>query len=111
MLRADALLVLQASNCNEQIPAKLYEYLRAQRPLLAFTDPAGDTAQAVANAGVKRTARLDDADEIAGLLRDFVADPDVRKSLTPVAAAIMAASRKGRAEALAELLNEAALAR
>ena len=28
MQRADALLVLQAGNCNEQIPAKLYEYLR-----------------------------------------------------------------------------------
>jgi len=29
MLRADGLLVLQASNCNDQIPAKAYEYLRS----------------------------------------------------------------------------------
>jgi hypothetical protein len=32
MVRADALLVLQAANCSEQIPTKLYEYLRARRP-------------------------------------------------------------------------------
>ena len=38
--RADALLVLQASNCNEQIPAKLYEYLRTGRPILC-TDRSG----------------------------------------------------------------------
>src|SRR5690606_1324512 len=45
MLAVDGLLLLQAANCNNQIPAKLYEYLRAQRPILALTDPAGDTAQ------------------------------------------------------------------
>ena len=39
MLTVDGLLVLQASNCNDQIPAKAYEYLRAGRPLLALTDP------------------------------------------------------------------------
>ncbi|NLD56223.1 MAG: glycosyltransferase family 4 protein, partial [Burkholderiaceae bacterium] len=33
MLSADGLLVLQANNCNEQIPAKLYEYLRAGKPI------------------------------------------------------------------------------
>ena len=41
MMEADGLLVLQASNCNQQVPAKLYEYLRAGRPILALTDPAG----------------------------------------------------------------------
>ncbi len=34
MLRADGLVVLQADNCNAQIPAKLYEYLRCRRPIL-----------------------------------------------------------------------------
>ena len=38
MLTVDALLVLQASNCNAQIPAKIYEYLRAGKPILALTD-------------------------------------------------------------------------
>ena len=39
------LLLLQASNCNDQVPAKAYEYLRCHRPVLALTDPAGDTAE------------------------------------------------------------------
>ncbi|MBF1165907.1 MAG: glycosyltransferase, partial [Dechloromonas agitata] len=43
MLDADGLLVMQAANCNEQIPAKIYEYLRANRPILTLTDPQGDT--------------------------------------------------------------------
>jgi len=38
-MAADALLVMQASNCNAQIPAKIYEYLRAGKPILALTDP------------------------------------------------------------------------
>jgi len=44
MLTADGLLLFQAAMCNHQIPAKLYEYLRAGRPILALTDAAGDTA-------------------------------------------------------------------
>lgn len=44
MLSSDGLLVLQADNCNRQIPAKAYEYLRAGRPILALTDARGDTA-------------------------------------------------------------------
>ncbi|HEY7787908.1 MAG TPA: glycosyltransferase, partial [Casimicrobiaceae bacterium] len=47
MMRADGLLILQAANCNDQIPAKLYEYLRSGRPIIALTDPTGDTAGAM----------------------------------------------------------------
>ncbi|MEO9150139.1 MAG: glycosyltransferase, partial [Burkholderiaceae bacterium] len=68
MLSVDALLVLQAANCNEQIPAKIYEYLRAARPILAFTDPAGDTAGVLRDAGLHAIARLDSTDEIAEAL-------------------------------------------
>jgi hypothetical protein len=57
MLAADGLLVLQAANCNYQVPAKLYEYLRARRPILALTDAAGDTAQTLADAGSIRSRR------------------------------------------------------
>jgi peptidoglycan/xylan/chitin deacetylase (PgdA/CDA1 family)/glycosyltransferase involved in cell wall biosynthesis len=44
MMAADLLLVFQGSYFNAQIPAKIYEYVRAQRPVLAVLDPAGDTA-------------------------------------------------------------------
>jgi glycosyltransferase involved in cell wall biosynthesis len=110
MLRADGLLVLQASNCNDQIPAKIYEYLRARRPLLALTDPAGDTAQALRAAGVGRVAQLDRADEIARLLEEFAAGPALRASLLPQEAAVRGASRAARARELAAALDGAVAA-
>ena len=114
MLRADGLLVLQASNCNEQIPAKVYEYLRARRPIVALTDPAGDTARTLARSGVHLVARLDDPPAIAALLEQFLADP---ASLgTPADAAVARHSRRSRTAELATLLDgvlseDAALAR
>lgn len=73
MLSADALLLLQAANCNDQVPAKLYEYLRANKPLLALTDPRGDTWAAVRAAGIDTLAPLDDAVAIQAALLRFVA--------------------------------------
>jgi glycosyltransferase involved in cell wall biosynthesis len=72
MLGADALLLLQAANCNDQVPAKLYEYLRANKPLLALTDPQGDTWAAVRAAGIETLAPLDDAAAIGVALSKFV---------------------------------------
>lgn len=45
MLRADALILIQESTFNAQIPAKAYEYVRSGRPILALVDPHGDTAR------------------------------------------------------------------
>ena len=72
MLQSDGLLLFQASNCNHQIPAKLYEYMRAQRPLLALTDPAGDTAKVMLNAGITTIARLDNTVEIKNTFLEFL---------------------------------------
>jgi hypothetical protein len=108
MLRADGLLVLQASNCNEQIPAKLYEYFRARRPLLVLTDPAGDTAATALKAGVERVARLDSPSEIASLLDSFVVSAALHGRLMPTEVAVQAASRRGRTESLAAVLDEVA---
>ncbi len=105
MQRADGLLLLQASNCNEQIPAKLYEYLRARRPVLVLSDSVGDTAQAAAAAGITRQARLDDSADIATLLSSFVADPARGAGWRATEAAIDSASRRGRARQLAVLLD------
>jgi glycosyltransferase involved in cell wall biosynthesis len=110
MMRADALLVLQAAICNEQIPAKIYEYLRAGRPLLVLTDPAGNTAQALQDAGVRRMARLDDASGIAALVGTFVTDPKNCTSLLATASAVRSASREGRTREFAQVLDQAAAA-
>ncbi len=108
MLRADALLVMQASNCNAQIPAKLYEYLRAQRPILALTDPVGDTAQVVRDAGIADLAPLDSAPAIAELLGRFVGAAQRRAAWVASADSVQRASRQARAAELARLLDEVA---
>ena len=106
MLRADGLLVLQASNCNEQVPAKIYEYLRAGQPIVCLSDPKGDTCAVLRGAGVTRHGRLDSAPEIAEILGRFLA-ADVA-GLVPLRASVSAASRAARTAQLAELLNECA---
>lgn len=107
MVRSDGLLVLQASNCNEQIPAKLYEYLRAGRPMVGLTDPEGDTAGALRHAGVDAIARLDRAEEIAALLTRFAADVRTGRARVPHPAAVAGASRREAARALAAILDTA----
>src|SRR6185369_3884375 len=67
MVEVDGLLVLQASNCNHQIPAKLYEYIRSGTPIVALTDPQGDTAAVLLKLGDQFLAPLDDADAIHDL--------------------------------------------
>lgn len=103
MRRADGLLILQASNCNAQIPAKLYEYFRAQRPIIALTDPAGDTAACCRAAGIDTDAPLDDAIAIANRLTQFV-NGTLPPSIAP-AATIAQASRRARAQQLAAALG------
>ena len=107
MMSVDALLVLQASNCNAQIPAKIYEYLRAGRPILGLTDPAGDTASVLHQAGLRDIARLDSEDEITAILPAFLTACRQGSAQLPLASAVQQASRQGRSEALAALLNRA----
>ena len=106
MMRADGLLVLQASNCNEQIPAKLYEYLRCRRPVIGLTDPSGDTAALLRQAGFDNIAPLDRPDQIAVALRRFVDQIRDRSALLPDSAFVKKSSRLHRTEQLAGLLNE-----
>ncbi len=110
MLRADGLLVLQADNCNDQIPAKIYEYLRARRPILCLSDPAGDTEAALRAAGIRSCARLDSAHEIHDLIARFVTDSAAGQldDYLPDDPAVDQASRQGRTQMLAALLDKLA---
>lgn len=105
MLTADGLLLLQAENCNGQIPAKLYEYLRARRPLLALTHPDGDTAGLLRRAGIHTTARLDCVDDIATALRHFLRLCRQQQAPTAPPALIARNSRAARTRELAALLD------
>jgi hypothetical protein len=108
MLCADGLLILQAANCNQQIPAKLYEYLRARRPILGLTDPDGDTAQALRQAAIDTLAPLDVPAAIAVALRDFIGR--IGDGSAPLAsdATVRSHSRAARSAQLAALLDELA---
>lgn len=105
MMAVDGLLILQAANCNNQIPAKLYEYLRAQRPILALTDPAGDTAEKLRSMGVDTIVPLDSKEAIMEELSRFLVL--LREGKAPVAPMdkIQSNSREAGAGELASLLD------
>ena len=106
MMSADGLLLFQAAMCNHQIPAKLYEYMRAGRPILALTDPGGDTAQALRDAGTGTICEIADPADIARQLRLFVnglRDGTLRGTAGDVASRH---SRRARTAELATLLDE-----
>jgi glycosyltransferase involved in cell wall biosynthesis len=105
MQRADALLVMQGSGCNEQIPAKIYEYLRCARPILGLTDPLGDTAGVLRRSGLSALARLDSPEEIASQLPQFVEAVRQDRAELPDTAAVAEASRQGRSRQLGGLLD------
>jgi hypothetical protein len=68
---ADALLLLQGASCNHQIPAKAYEYLRAQRPIVALTSDEGDTAALLRRTGGATIVDLAREDAIYSAFPDF----------------------------------------
>jgi hypothetical protein len=105
MMRADGLLVLQAANCNDQIPAKVYEYLRCRRPIIALTDSAGDTAGLLRGSGVHSLAQLESVEAIALELSRFLAQSRRGEAGLPDEAFVAQASRLHRARELASLLE------
>ena len=105
MLGAGALLVLQAANCNAQVPAKLYEYLRARRPILALTDTAGDTARLLRQAGIDTIGPLDSTAGIVAALERFLDLVAAGKAPLAPDAVMRAQERGARAVQLAALLD------
>ncbi len=105
MLTADGLLILQASNCNNQIPVKLYEYLRARRPILALTDRVGDTAAALTNMGIDTIVPLDSKDGIMHKLLHFLAL--IKENNAPIASMekVLKNSRRLKSNELANLFD------
>lgn len=109
MMRADSLLIMQAANCNNQIPAKLYEYLRAGRPILGLTDPSGDTATVLRRAGIKAIAPLDDVGGIERLMLDVIKSPT--EGTLPDALEVESCSRLNRTRLLSRHLDTLMLKR
>ena len=106
MMSVDGLLVMQGRNCNAQIPAKLYEYLRAGRPVLGLADPEGDTGRTMRENGVRHVALMEDAEAVARVLPDYL--DALRAGNAPVVprAQVERFSRRGLTRRLAALLDE-----
>lgn len=111
MLRADCLLLLQAANCNQQIPAKVYEYLRAGQPILALTDSDGDTAAVLRRTGVTSIAQLDSAPAIERAVIEMMAALEEGSAGKPDPMLARRNSRAARAAELADLLDSACASR
>ncbi len=105
MMSADALLILQATSCNHQVPAKVYEYFRARRPVLSFTDRAGDTAIALSEAGLSDMAPLDDKEEIQRVLLSFIEKLELGSAAVANDKSVQRYSRQAAAKTLAGWLD------
>ena len=105
MLIADGLLIIQAANCNMQIPAKLYEYIRARRPILALTDSKGDTANKLTSLGIKDIAQLDSQTDIYAKLVRFLAAARNNTMSMPLMDKILTNSRRSKTIEFVNILN------
>jgi hypothetical protein len=74
MLDADGLIIFQGYTSNPAIPAKLYEYFRARRPILALADATGETAMLMRNQSVGEIAPLEDENLIVDAMFRFLAE-------------------------------------
>lgn len=105
MLSSDGLLIFQGYTSNPAIPAKLYEYLRARRPIFALADAEGDTAKTLESARVGMIVPLNDEARIGNGLLDFLAAIRTGEARVLESTAVRAYSRESHAQEFAELLN------
>jgi len=105
MMAVDGLLLLQGYPSNPAIPAKLYEYLRARRPIVALAHPAGETAAVLRQLAIRTVADLPDVDGIEGVLRQWLTASAQLESELPPREKVATYSRQGQAARLAQLLD------
>ena len=105
MLGADGLLIFQGYTSNPAVPAKLYEYFRARRPILALVDGAGDTAGTLRDNGVGLIVAMDHVDDIADGVVEFIKQITERKGPVLDLTAAKRYSRRAQTQQLASLLD------
>jgi glycosyltransferase involved in cell wall biosynthesis len=103
--QADACMLFQASNCNQQIPAKVYEYLYSRKPILALTDPIGDTGQLLSSLNISPVTPLDDKAKIKAALPAFLSALKAQALPIPSQQEVSRFSRRELTAALAHELD------
>jgi glycosyltransferase involved in cell wall biosynthesis len=105
MVQADILLLLDSPGRKAGVPAKLYEYIGAGRPILALAESDGDVAWVLRESGIlHRIAPPRDPDAIRKAILELLDDPTAANLLS----ATVSSSRFARdslAAELADLLN------
>lgn len=105
MLTSHGLLIFQGEPSNPAIPAKLYEYFRARRPIFAMVDARGDTASLMRSECVGTLVPMDDAKAIQLGLSEFLRDIEGGKGRVMDADRVTTFERGARAADLARLLD------
>ena len=106
MLAVDGLLIFQADNCNQQIPAKIYEYIYARKPILGLATLQGDTGRLLHELGIPTIAALEDAAQVKNELHRFIQMIADGNYQLPEESCVMRYSRRSGVETLAKVLNE-----
>ncbi|HAP40952.1 MAG TPA: glycosyltransferase [Nitrospira sp.] len=106
MLRADGLLLFQGSVCDHQVPAKIYEYYRAGRPILGLVGPEGISATMLREAGIESQANMADTRQIAEVMSVFLGKLRAGKAGGVARDFAMRNSRRARTRELAQLLDD-----
>src|SRR5690606_28138175 len=106
MVEADGLLLFQGTAYNHAVPAKIYEYLFARRPVFALVDERGETQRVLNEIGIGSTARIDDAADIAARLERFLLDVRSGEYRLPETAVLEQYSRRRQTLRLSALLRQ-----
>ena len=104
---SDGLLLFQAANCDHQIPAKVYEYLRIGRPMLALTSHTGDTAALLNETGGATIVDIADEQAILEALPRFLNAVRRGEHPAPNPTTVQRYARKNQAGFLAHSLSVA----
>lgn len=104
--QANALLLFQAANCDHQIPAKAFEYLRLRRPILALTSSTGDTAALLNSTGGATILDISSEDQIHHQLPVFLDTVKHSRHPLPDDGTVQKYSRRSQARTVAQCLSQ-----
>ncbi len=103
---ADGLVLLQGACCDHQVPAKVYEYLRLRKPILALTTQAGDTGSLLREAGGTTIIDLADEKAIYEKLPEFLRQLREGSHLVPALTKSRFYSRHSQTGRLSQYLDQ-----
>lgn len=105
MRRSDALLLLQGDSCLHQVPAKMYEYIRSCRPILALCSTESETSRQLANVASAQTIAPHNIDGIKHALKAMLDKLTAGQTTSMPSIETDRYDRRHRAAELDELLS------